>query len=95
MSYSQELSKLLSKFSNDSELVNLVKFNVYYDTLSYTVLTESINMDVVALLSSIGGSLGLLLGLSLLSFIEVLEVVVETMFIYYKNENKIEINFKN
>ena len=90
MSYSQELSKLLSKFSNDSELVNLVKFNVYYDTLSYTVLTESINMDVVALLSSIGGSLGLLLGLSLLSFIEVLEVVVETMFIYYKNENKIE-----
>ena len=90
MSYSQELSKLLSKFSNDSELVNLVKFNVYYDTLSYTVLTESINMDIVALLSSIGGSLGLLLGLSLLSFIEVLEVVVETMFIYYKNENKIE-----
>jgi hypothetical protein len=90
VSYSQELSKLLSKFSNDTETVNLVKFNVYYDTLSYTVLTESINMDVVALLSSIGGSLGLLLGLSLLSFIEVLEVVVETVFIYYKNENKIE-----
>jgi hypothetical protein len=55
-----------------------VEVNLYYDKLSYTSSEDSPSMDIVALFGSVGGTLGLFLGLSVLSFCEVLHVIFES-----------------
>jgi hypothetical protein len=49
-----------------------------YDKLSYTSSEDSPSMDIVALFGNVGGTLGLFLGLSVLSFCEVLHVIFES-----------------
>jgi hypothetical protein len=55
-----------------------VELNTYYDKLAYTSSEDSPSMDIVAFFGSIGGTLGLLLGLSVLSFCEVFHVIFES-----------------
>jgi hypothetical protein len=78
---------------NESELVNyLIKLNIYYGSLTYTVITESAAINLVSLLSNIGGTLSLFLGISVLSIIEIFEVVIEiiiVVFIGSKNNSKV------
>jgi hypothetical protein len=52
-----------------------------YDSLSYTYSNEYPNMDVVGLLAAIGGTFGLFMGVSLLSFCEIFEYILEVYFI--------------
>ena len=52
-------------------------FQLFYKTNSYTLSTEAPSMDVVSLLANIGGTLGLCLGVSLLHFAELLEIIME------------------
>ena len=59
----------------------IVKLNIFYDSLSYTLSTE---MDVISLLACIGGTLGLLLGVSVFSLCELIEVAIEIVFIVFK-----------
>jgi hypothetical protein len=80
------------KFSQDSnEAINannaaksIVSINIYYDSLSYTQTTESPKMNLVSLLASIGGNLSLLLGISLFSLFEAIELIMEIYFILFK-----------
>jgi hypothetical protein len=58
--------------------------------MAYTVITEKISMDIVSLLSNIGGTLSLFLGLSILSFVEILEFLVQTILIIKKKNNKVQ-----
>jgi acid-sensing ion channel 5 len=44
--------------------------HVFYEDLRYTEIDENPAMDIVALLGSLGGNLGLFLGASVLSFTE-------------------------
>ena len=60
---------------------SIVKINVYYDSLSYSLTKESPQIDAVSLMGSIGGNLGLFLGVSMFSLCEILEVIVEIFFI--------------
>ena len=64
---------------------SVVKVNIFYDSMSYTLSTESVKMDYVSLLASIGGNLGLFLGVSVFSIGELIEVAIE---IYYVKRNK-------
>jgi uncharacterized membrane protein len=71
----------ISKYDNetlsDESIKNgLVKINIFYDSLSYTQITESVKMNKVSLLASIGGFMGMFLGMSLMTFIEILELLV-------------------
>ncbi len=71
----------LSKYDNetlsDESIKNgLVKINIFYDSLSYTQITESAKMNKVSLLASIGGFMGMFLGMSLMTFVEILDIVV-------------------
>ncbi|MFN9944411.1 MAG: amiloride-sensitive sodium channel family protein, partial [bacterium] len=59
---------------------SFVRLNVFYDSLSYTLTTESPQMDWVTLLGSIGGNLGLFLGVSVFSLCEIFEVIVQIKF---------------
>ncbi len=59
----------------------MVKFNVYFDSFSYKITTETANTDMVALLSNIGGMLGLFLGVSVLTAVELVEIFLRAFLI--------------
>ena len=54
-----------------------VQLNVFYDSLTYSISTDTPSMDMVSFLANVGGTLGLFLGLSLLSVCELIHVLVE------------------
>ena len=60
---------------------SFIVLSIFYDSLSYTQITESPQMDFIALLGSIGGNLGLFLGVSVFSFFEIVEAMLEIYFI--------------
>ena len=66
--------------SLDEQKNSIVKLNIYYDSLSYTVLTETASLDIITLMSNIGGTLGLFLGVSLLTFVEFVEIILAFIF---------------
>jgi hypothetical protein len=49
------------------------------------VTTESAAMVVVALLSNMGGTLGLFLGVSVLTAVELIEIIIQAILISIKN----------
>ena len=84
--YINQNARLSSDFLNktiDSETASksVVSVNIFYESLSYKITTESPKMDLVSLLASIGGNLGLFLGVSLFSLCEMIQVLIEIYFI--------------
>ena len=71
---------------SDTAKQSVAQFSIFYYSLSYTLMTESAKMDVVALLASIGGNLGLFMGVSLISICEIVEVIYE-IFLLMKKHN--------
>jgi hypothetical protein len=87
-------NEISSQDSNETINANnaansIVSFKIYYDSLSYIQTTESPKMNLVSLLASIGGNLSLLLGISLFSFFEIIELLLEIYFIYNKRNPRI------
>ena len=82
-----------SKFSNDMLNYDKTKnkvlaLNVYYDKLEYTLINQEPKFQILDLVSNIGGLLGLFLGVSLLSFLEIIEFTLEIVFLLvYKRED--------
>lgn len=54
----------------------LLKVNVFFDEMSYGLYSESPAMTIQGLLGNLGGTLGLFLGFSVLSTIEVIEFMI-------------------
>ena len=84
--YINQNARLSSDFLNktiDSETASksVVSVNIFYESLSYKITTESPKMDLVSLLASIGGNLGLFLGVSLFSLCEMIQVLIEIYYI--------------
>ena len=86
---------LRTKF-NDFQMINLekclLKLNIYFETLDYEIISEIQALNIVSLLSNIGGTIGLFLGGSILSFVEFLEIFLEFLFVlcdYSSSKNKI------
>ena len=78
--------KLLTE--NDSK--NLAAINIFYNDLEYTRISQLPKMDFFDLISNIGGNLGLFIGISFLSFAEIIELFIETFYILFeKNRNLI------
>jgi hypothetical protein len=69
------INRTLSDTSTIEKSVVTVK--LFYGSLSYTLTSESPQMDLVSLLASIGGNLSLFLGVSAFSLFEVVEVLIE------------------
>ncbi|XP_046360058.2 uncharacterized protein LOC124137693 [Haliotis rufescens] len=55
---------------------NFLKLNVYYRQLNFEKHTQQIAYDVFALLCDIGGSMGLFIGASVLTIVEILDLVM-------------------
>ena len=63
---------------------SFVNVYVYYESLNYAESSETPQMNVGQLLASIGGNLGLFLGVSVFSLCEIVEVLIEIYFIVKK-----------
>ena len=97
--YIQNNSNLLSDFVNTNLTIDSAKDSFafvyfYYDSNSYTISTESPNMDVVSLLANIGGTLGLFLGISLIQICELVDVLLQIILIKIKYK-KVDMNFQD
>ena len=57
---------------------------IYFDDLSYTLVSESPKTELVDMIANVGGLLGLFMGMSLLSFVEVIELFCEFGFIFWR-----------
>ncbi len=77
-----------SSISYDQIRSSTLAVNIFYERMEYTELTESQSKTIIILISSIGGSLGLFMGIKFASFIELAEIGIEFFFLIYK-KNKI------
>ena len=69
-------SSLVDKFG-ETLSDNLVEFSVYYDSLAYASVEESPKITFVELIGTLGGHLHLFLGMSLLSFLELVDIAIQ------------------
>ena len=91
--YASRLLRKLGNFDMNSSRENLTvsniresvaKVNLYYSDLEYGILEEVATFSFIDLLSNVGGTLGLLLGMSLLSLLEIIEFLVIIINHYFK-----------
>ena len=76
---SDELAKVslfrnLSLLSIDQARASMLKLNIYLNDIGYTSVVESPLHTTSSLLSNIGGELGLFVGISMLSLVEIFEL---------------------
>ena len=62
---------------------NMLAINVYYSKLNYKSYQESAKTEMVDLVSNIGGTIGLFLGVSFLSFIEIIDLFFHLGLVFY------------
>jgi hypothetical protein len=65
---------------------SVLKVNIFYDELKTTTITQDAKTSLSDFISSIGGTLGLFLGFSFLSFIELFEVILNVLLIVCKSD---------
>lgn len=64
------------------------KFFIYFDPLSVTEITQTPSLDLIGLIANVGGTLGLFIGLSLLSLVEFVELLYHLIIIFFRWLNK-------
>jgi hypothetical protein len=83
------LSKILepnqtTKYLNSNNITkNIVFINVFYDDLLTTFIQEIPAIDGDFLIGNLGGYIGLFAGLTVLSFVEILELLIELILIIF------------
>lgn len=63
---------------------SIARLNVYFQSMGYQLITEIPQMTEINLLANTGGMLGLFMGMSFLSFIEVFEMSLVFLFLSLK-----------
>lgn len=63
---------------------NILSINVHYASLSYQSFSEVEKTSVVDLVAGIGGTLGLFLGVSFLSFIELFDLILCLLLAFFE-----------
>ena len=82
-----------SKFPNKNLTYDLIKqsvlsLNVYYSDLSYMEYSQRAKTTLLDLVSNIGGIVGVFIGASFLSILEIAEVLIEVLSIFF-TRNKV------
>ncbi|KAK3722842.1 hypothetical protein QZH41_007800 [Actinostola sp. cb2023] len=68
---------------------NLLKIHIFYEELNFEAIEESISYQIENFLSDVGGQLGLWLGVSVLSGVEVVELLALMLIYLFKNRSNI------
>ena len=86
---------LLNKTDSNVASKSFIWLNIFYKQLSYEISTESAQVSLILLCANIGGYLSLFLGVSLLSFFELVQLCVEILLLrVQKSQNRIFTNVK-
>ncbi|EFX60448.1 hypothetical protein DAPPUDRAFT_343736 [Daphnia pulex] len=80
----------LSNLTVDTIKQNSLYVRVYYADLSYDSITQIPQITLDQLLGTIGGQLGLFIGISFLSFLELVEIVIEVLYVLIFTKDKID-----
>ena len=64
---------------------NVLALNIFYSDLEYTLIAESLQNDIVDAIANIGGTIGIFIGISLLSLAEIFEYLLEVLMVYKYN----------
>jgi hypothetical protein len=78
---SHSFTKYSEVITKNVQIEDYVFFTVFYESLQYTVIDQIEKMDIFDLISNIGGNLGLFIGISFLSFAELIELFIEIICI--------------
>jgi hypothetical protein len=65
----------------------LTKVSFYYDELSYTEITEAPAMNQVALMAAIGGFMGMFLGMSFMTLVELVDILFRIVWQMISDNN--------
>ena len=73
------------------QVANHVKVYIYFGDLRYTLISQQPKTILADLVSNVGGTLGLFLGMSFLSFIEIVEIIFElsNVLLFTKEKNSV------
>ncbi len=80
----------LVNMSDEEVGKRVLSLYVFYEDLKFTQITQIAKTTSTDLVSKVGGTLGLFLGLSLLSFIEIFELLLEILFLSCTFDRKTE-----
>ena len=77
----------------------LANINIYFDTFDYSNITQVAKITAENLFGNLGGAFGLLLGASIMSFAEIIEVIIRLLYLPVKHQlekkkNKITVKVK-
>jgi hypothetical protein len=59
----------------------------YYRSLKYTVSNQQPKVKIIDFVTDFGGLLGLFIGISFMSFVEIVHVISEIIFVMCENKN--------
>jgi hypothetical protein len=89
--FSEKVKKLIPKNLTINDLQKkLIAFNVFYEEHKYTIITELPKLSTVDLVGNIGGLMGLFLGISFLSFGEIINILLEIVFIICERKRSLK-----
>ncbi|XP_059169932.1 acid-sensing ion channel 1C-like [Physella acuta] len=83
----QCVTRLSSNVSNDDTICDcsspcrydFLKLNIYFEDLNYERISEQPDYEIIQMFSDVGGTIGLWIGLSLLSLFELLHLIVDVV----------------
>ncbi|XP_069171445.1 uncharacterized protein [Procambarus clarkii] len=85
------IQKLLNRTLGDSlcsKKTGLVRIHLYLDSLTYEIIRESPAYTWDTLVSNVGGALGLFIGMSLITIVEFLELMVDVILLCFQSRWK-------
>ncbi|KAJ7385389.1 ligand-gated sodium channel [Desmophyllum pertusum] len=75
--YKLELQKRTKEVDgNNNFRANVLKLNIFFEELNYEVISEELSYELANFVSDLGGTLGLWIGMSVLSFAEIFEFLL-------------------
>lgn len=87
--YAKKLLKSIKIFANENSKIdynilreNVLNIKIYFEDLKYTLISEKPKILVEDLLATIGGTLSLFIGISILSLGELVELVVQILKLF-------------
>ena len=70
-------SSFFSISTSTSPNYGQTRMKIFYANLKYTSITQEPKMELIDLVSGIGGTLSLLIGLNFVTFFEIIELIIE------------------
>ncbi|CAF0813363.1 unnamed protein product [Brachionus calyciflorus] len=91
MIYDQNMNFYRNFVNYENVKKSTLALNIYFEDIGYTVIRETPAKTFEQYFGEIGGFMGLCIGTSILSFVEIIELTIQVILEYFKPRNKIII----